>query len=172
MSEGLQICTNNRQVSIKKERKKKGNEEKFRRRRGRRRKRKKKDFCLQLKRRRNEKKKRKMKINTELTCWRKCSRKYPSNEKKKKKRKKKKIRKRKKRKEKKKKKGKKRKEKKIARPLFWHFARIFFPKKCASNLLLCASILGVRLDNKVNYFPQGQIFRIYMYIYIASHIKS
>ena len=72
----------------------------------------------------------------------------------------------------KKKKEKKRKEKKIARPLFWHFARIFFPKKCASNLLLCASILGVRLDNKVNYFPQGQIFRIYMYIYIASHIKS
>ena len=41
----------------------------------------------------------------------------------------------------------------------------FFHKKCASNLLLCASILGVRLDNKVNYFPQGQIFRIYMYIY-------
>ena len=49
-------------------------------------------------------KKRKMKINTELTCWRKCSRKYPSNEKKKKKKKKKKkIRKKKKRKEKKKK---------------------------------------------------------------------
>ena len=59
----------------------------------------KKSFCIQLKRRRNEKKKRKMKINTELTCWRKCSRKYPSNEKKKKK----KIRKGKKRKEKKKK---------------------------------------------------------------------
>ena len=31
-----------------------------------------------------KKKKRKMKINTELNCWRECSRKYPSNEKKKK----------------------------------------------------------------------------------------
>ena len=30
-----------------------------------------------------KKKKRKMKINTELNCWRECSRKYPSNEKKK-----------------------------------------------------------------------------------------
>ena len=165
MSEGLQICTNNRQVSIKKERKKKGNEEKFRRRRGRRRKRKKTDFFLQLKRRRNEKKKRKMKINTELTCWRKCSRKYPSNEKKKKK-KKKKIRKRKKRKEKKKKKRKEKKRKKKLPDLFSGILQgFFFHKKCASNLLLCASILGVRLDKKVNYFPQGQIFRIYMYIY-------
>ena len=98
-----------------------------------------------------------MKINTKLTCWRKCFRKYPSNDKKKKKEEEE---------EDKKRKEKKRKEKKIARPLFWHFARIFFfHKKCASNLLLCASILGVRLDNKVNYFPQGQIFRIYMYIY-------
>ena len=111
----------------------------------------KKSFCIQLKRRRNEKKKRKMKINTELTCWRKCSRKYPSNEKKKKK----KIR-----------KGKKRKEKKKNCPTsFLAFCKDFFYKKCASNLLLRASILGVRLDNKVNYFPQGQIFRIYMYIY-------
>ena len=99
-----------------------------------------------------------MKINTELTCWRKCFRKYPSNDKKKKEEEE--------EEEDKKRKEKKRKEKKIARPLFWHFARIFFfHKKCASNLLLCASILGVRLDNKVNYFPQGQIFRIYMYIY-------
>ena len=49
------------------------------------------------------KRKRKMKINTKLTCWRKCFRKYPSNDKKKKKKKKKKIRKGKKRKEKKKK---------------------------------------------------------------------
>ena len=116
----------------------------------------KKDFCIQLKRRRNEKKKRKMKINTKLTCWRKCFRKYPSNDKKKKKKKKKKIR-----------KGEKRKEKKKKLPdLFSGILQgFFFPKKCASNLLLCASILGVRLDNKVNYFPQGQIFRIYMYIY-------
>ena len=57
-----------------------------------------------------KKKKRKMKINTELNCWRKCSRKYPSNEKKKKN----------------KNKDKKRKEKKDARPLFWHFAGNFF----------------------------------------------
>ena len=76
--------------------------------------------------------------------------------KKKKKKKKKKIR-----------KGTKRKEKKKKLPdLFSGILQgFFFHKKCASNLLLCASILGVRLDNKVNYFPQGQIFRIYMYIY-------
>ena len=162
LSEGLQICTNNRQVSIKKERKKKANEEKFRRRRGRRRKRKKKDFCLQLKRRRNEKKRRKMKINTELTCWRKCSRKYPSNEKKKKEEEEED----KKKKEKKRKKKKRKEKKKNCPTSFLAFCKdFFFHKKCASNLLLCASILGVRLDNKVNYFPQGQIFRIYMYIY-------
>ena len=96
-----------------------------------------------------KKKKRKMKINTELNCWRKCSIKYPSNEKKKNKNK-----------------DKKRKEKKNARPLFWHFAgNFFFHKKRASKLLLCASILGVVLDNTVNYFPQGHISRIYMYIY-------
>ena len=56
-----------------------------------------------------KKKKRKMKINTELNCWRKCSRKYPSNEKKKNKNR-----------------DKKRKEKIDARPLFWHFAGNFF----------------------------------------------
>ena len=70
------------------------------------------------------------------------------------------------RKKKNKNKDKKRKEKKDARPLFWHFAGIFFfHKKRASKLLLCASILGVVLDNTVNYFPQGHISRIYMYIY-------
>ena len=96
-----------------------------------------------------------MKINTELTCWRKCSRKYPSNEKKKKEEE-----------EEEDKKKKKRKEKKKLPDLFSGILQgFFFHKKCASNLLLCASILGVRLDNKVNYFPQGQIFRIYMYIY-------
>ena len=61
-----------------------------------------------------------MKINTKLTCWRKCFRKYPSNDKKKKKEEEE---------EDKKRKEKKRKEKKIARPLFWHFARIFFPQE-------------------------------------------
>ena len=61
-----------------------------------------------------------MKINTKLTCWRKCFRKYPSNDKKKKKEEEE---------EDKKKKEKKRKEKKIARLLFWHFARIFFSQE-------------------------------------------
>ena len=67
---------------------------------------------------------------------------------------------------KKRKKKKKRKEKKRKKKLPDLFSGIlqgfFFHKKCASNLLLCASILGVRLDKKVNYFPQGQIFRIYI----------
>ena len=97
-----------------------------------------------------KKKKRKMKINTELNCWRKCSRKYPSNEKKKTK-------------------TKIRKEKKKKMPdLFSGILQgffFFFHKKRASKLPLCASILGVVLDNTVNYFPQGHISRIYMYIY-------
>ena len=96
-----------------------------------------------------KKKKRKMKINTELNCWRKCSRKYPSNEKKKTK-------------------TKIRKEKKKKMPDLFSgilLGIFFFHKKRASKLLLCASILGVVLDNTVNYFPQGHISRIYMYIY-------
>ena len=39
-----------------------------------------------------------------------------------------------------------------------------FYKKRASKLFLCVSILGVCLDNKVDYFP-GQIFRIYLIVY-------
>ena len=65
-----------------------------------------------------------MKINTELTCWRKCSRKYPSNEKKKKEEEE----------EDKKKKRKEKKRKKNCPTSFLAFCKDFFFTRSARQI--------------------------------------
>ena len=73
-----------------------------------------------------------MKINTELTCWRKCFRKYPSNEKKKEEEEE--DKKKKEKKEKKKRKEKKRKEKKNCPTSFLAFCKDFFFTRSARQI--------------------------------------